>query len=435
MKVSKIHFIGIGGISMSGLALIAKSKGYDVSGSDIHENPVLAKLKEAGINVYIGHREENAYGADLVVYTGAISGDNPELNYARKNKIKTIKRSKFIQLIMRQYPHSVAVSGCHGKTTTTAMLKYALKNLNPSVHVGGICDGENTTAGGGDIFVCEACEFQRSFLDFHPEIAVVLNIALDHTDCYKNLADIQKAFYKFCRQSKVQLINGDDPNCLFLFYKYLNSISFGLNDYNYYQARNVKAGKNTLSFDFYKGGVFEKTVNLNIGLKHNVYNALAAVCVADLLGNLDFTYQLEAFSGVDRRNQFVAEINGATVFEDYAHHPKEIETVIKEHKEFCKGNLYVVFEPHTYSRTKSLETEFLTCFSGADEVALLPIYPAREKPISGVTSKALAEKLNALYFASYEEAKNYYLAHLKKNDVLLLLGAGDITNLAQMFKC
>ncbi len=420
---------------MSGLAIIAQSKGYVVTGSDINESAVTKRLESVGIKVYIGHREENVYGAEVVVYTGAIDKSNVELNYARKNKIKTLRRSKFIAQIMKEYAHSVAVSGCHGKTTTTAMIKYTLNNLSPTVHIGGMCDGENTTTGRGDVFVCEACEFQRSFLDFHPEIAVVLNIALDHTDCYKNLADIQKAFYKFCKNSRVQLINGDDPNCVFLFYKKLNCISFGLEDYNYYQARDVKAKAGTIKFKLYKGGVFEKNVKLSIGLNHNVYNALASVCVADLLGNLDYTHHLEEFKGVDRRNQFVAEINGAQVFEDYAHHPKEIETVIYEHKSFCKGRLLVIFEPHTYTRTKSLEEEFLKCFNKADEVAFLPIYPAREKPIKGVTAQRLAEKMNAIYFEDYTKAKEHYLKNLKENDVLLILGAGDITKLAQMFKC
>ncbi|MBQ8451992.1 MAG: UDP-N-acetylmuramate--L-alanine ligase [Clostridia bacterium] len=449
-KNKVVHFIGIGGISMSALAQILKKSGAIVQGSDASQNDEVKKLIKKKISVMIGHKKENIFGADFVVYSSAIKEDNEELQYAISSKIKIIKRAELLGIVAKDFKNVIAISGSHGKTTATAMLIETMieAGLKPSYHVGGELCRTNSNFGIGrkEFFVTEACEYKDNFLYLTPTISVILNVDKDHLDYFGTIENIKKSFKKFAEQTKengIIISNADDKNFNENIYPNLATFSIeGKADLVAKKIREYKPG--LYSFDVYFCRCKLGNIKLNILGKHNVYNALVVVLISIILG-IDFEtvkFSLEHFLGTKRRCEFITENNGVLIYHDYAHHPKQIEKMIEVGKSLATkrdGKLFIVFEPHTYSRTKFLLNEFEKCFNGADGVIFLPAYSARENKNDGVEADDLCKQTSKCvsvckFVTDYDDAKNEIEKLTKKNDVVLILGAGTIENLAHMLK-
>lgn len=450
LKDKKVHFIGVGGISMSSLALMLKANRVYVQGSDEVENAEVKRLKSRGVKVFIGHKKSNLDGADVVVYSSAITDDNEELLEAKNRKLLIVKRAELLGMIASFYKTVVSVAGSHGKTTATAMISEILINagLKPTLHIGGVVNSikSNHKIGNKKIFVTESCEYKDNFLFINPDISVVLNVDADHLDYFGSLDGVKKSFGKFLKNTKkggVNIICKDDEN-LKDFLTNDNVVTFGFDKTADIHAVNVKEYKPCYySFDVvffkYKLG----NVKLNIIGKHNVLNALASILVGLTLAVdfCDIKKSIENFSGVERRCQKIAEINGATIYHDYAHHPVQIESMMRVAKELTKkngGKIIAVFEPHTYSRTKFLLEEFAKSFEPADYVIFAPVYSARELPIQGYDSLKLTDETrkynsNVECIETFSEIKKRVIELADKNDVVLILGAGTIEKLAKMF--
>ncbi len=436
-NISKIHFIGIGGISMSSLAKYCKRLGLLVSGSDRVESEVLEALKSLGITAYAGHSEVNLKGIspDIVVYTSAISEDNEELLYSKSKGIPLIKRSELLGEICKNFKTSIGVSGSHGKTTTTAMILHILKEsgLSPTGFIGGE-DSEfnNFLFGNSDYGVLECCEYKKNFLDIKPKISVVLNIDNDHLDTFSNIENECEAFSVFIKDS-VAVINADDFNSGFLSRK--SAVGFGIKNPAEYVAKNLREKDGKYSFTVYAYGKRLGRISLNVLGKHNVYNALSAVCVCDML-KIPFSVIKRAFSGflgVKRRQEFIGEFNGKKVYADYAHHPKEILETLT-----CFENALVVFQPHTYSRTKLLMQDFIKVLSKINNLIVYKTYPAREKEDVYGNAYTLFCNIKGegkFYADNKTELKNLLceLSKTAKTDKILFLGAGDIYDIAKGF--
>ncbi len=440
MKNNKhLHFLGIGGISQSALAIILKCKGYFITGSDRIDSAVVKKLQRSGIDVCVNSVSEYIKMADIIIVSAAISDDDKELVLAKKLGKKIITRSQALGLLAAQYKHVVSIAGCHGKTTTTAMIAkiFCDAGLNPTIHIGGEVDfiDGNVNVGGSDYFITEACEYMDSFLSLKSDVSVILNIQKDHLDYFKNLNNIKKSFSKFAQHTKkggIVVYCADDPN---VDNKYNGkSIGFSLSNNGVICAKNIKEYKlGKYSFNCYFLG--KKLCNIQLGVfgRHNIYNAVAAICVALNFGISDkiIKSSLLDFCGVKRRFQEYPSINEARIFHDYAHHPAEIISAIKIAQSIAKGNIYVVFQPHTFSRTKLLLDEFTVCFNGVKEVFVYKTYPARERPKDGIDQDGLVKSLSeagqkAKSYIEYSALKKDILSKLKEGDILLILGAGDI---------
>ncbi len=429
-----IHFIGIGGVSMSGLAKFCLMNGFFVSGSDKAVNEETKKLSALGATVFKGHSARNAYKSELIVYSSAVSDDNPELKYALKNNIPVLKRSELLGEILSLHKKTVAISGSHGKTTTTAMLAAAFikAGLNPTVFLGGTSkDFGNFRSGGKDFAVAEACEYKRNFLDITPDYAVILNIDDDHVDTYKNKEDAADAFSRFTAKS-VSFINADDPYARKIFNS--STVTFGIKNLASYTAKYTDK-KECRSFTAYAYGKRLGRVKLKIAGEHNVYNALAVIAVSNEL-KLPFSAvksAIEKFDGVKRRNEYLGDISGTPCFADYAHHPTEIRAALKSKT----GKVLAVFQPHTYSRTQALMRDFVAALNLADGVIIYKTYPAREKFSAEGDGKNLYSKLCVNYqgFTAYAGGYGSLIRELKSRageyDVILFLGAGDIYDAAK----
>ncbi|MGN1095901.1 MAG: UDP-N-acetylmuramate--L-alanine ligase [Eubacteriales bacterium] len=445
-SAKKLFFIGIGGISMSSLAFVFSSKGYIVSGSDRAESDMTRKLSSSGIDVFYGHDAKNVEGADAVIYTGAIPSDNPELSFAREKGIPLIYRADALCYLMRRYKTRIGIAGSHGKSTCTAMISHILitAGKDPSV----MCGAETTEMGGayrageGEDFVFEACEYKDSFLSFVPSIAVILNIDLDHTDYFTDGIDqIKASFRKYAgipfEVSDMPLVisNADDDNTVSALAG-IKTTTFGIKNKNAdFCARNIVISNGAARFDIIKKGEYFAHIALSVPGEHNIYNALASAAACDFAraSAKDIETALSGFSGLHRRFEYMGSANGARVYIDYAHHPKEIISSVKAAKNICAGNIYCIFEPHTYSRTAALFDEFVSSFDGAEKVIYTDIYAAREINTFGVSSKALAEATeNGEYAFSYEEAARRVLLSAGKNDVILILGAGTVNKIADI---
>ncbi|HEY8419137.1 MAG TPA: UDP-N-acetylmuramate--L-alanine ligase [Clostridia bacterium] len=437
-----IYFLGIGGISMSALATICRDRGHKVSGSDIHLSETVQKLIDLGIPVNIGHTKKDFSDIELVVFNSAISPDNPELAAARSQNVPCVKRAQLLGSIMAEYPFGIAVSGMHGKTTTTAMIAQILYKYDPTVHLGGEFKliGGNFRIGKSVYFVTEACEYKRNFLYLKPYISVILNIDEDHMDYFKDIEDIQDAFSEFAANTKrngVVIVNGEDSRAVasaaLTMRRY---VTYGIGEGFDYSAHNLKADEaGNYSFDFYKYNRKLCRISLKVPGKYNVYNALAAAASANIF-NISvkrISTALSEFKGVDRRYQYLGEYNGARIIADYAHHPKELDAAIGAAKA-QSGNVITVFQPHTYSRTKSLRNEFKKSLKKSDSLILLPIYAAREPLDPEISSLSLSQELTkegkeTLYFENFEACADYLKQILKPGDLLLIAGAGDIIEL------
>ena len=436
-NIVKIHFVGIGGISMSALAMYYIKNGFLISGSDLVENNQIKILRQNGAKIAIGHAKKNVpIDTNLCVYTSAVSPFNSEVVFCKSKGIKTINRADLLGEVFNGYKYNIAVSGSHGKTTTTALIYETLRHsgLSPTLFLGGEYRNDgNLHIGDGDFCVAEACEYKKSFLSFYPYISVLLNAELDHTDCYKTSEDIFNAFSLFAqntRQEGVAVINEKLTDKL-NFKK--NTVTFGFDESNTYYAKNLSSKNGVYSFDVFSSNINLGTIKLNIAGKHNILNALAAYAVAK---QFDLPHQtiaegINCFKGVNRRFQ-AFECNFTNVIADYAHHPTEITATISAAHELGYQNIYVLFQPHTYTRTLSLMADFACCFNGVKEVAVLPVYAAREKPIKGADHKSLAKRINentsCIALNSFGQASSYFKKRLNKNDLLLVLGAGDIIN-------
>lgn len=400
---------------MRTLRTITARLGHETSGSDLTTG---------------GHDPNNVKGANLVVFTGAISADNPELSAARESGVPTIERSEYLAAIAASFGRVIAIAGSHGKTTATALTAAATACLNPTVHIG----GEYSGGDGNEYFITEACEFRRSFLMLAPDVGVILNADLDHTDCYKTEAEAVEAFLAFGRRCRKLCVNGDDPR---LGIDHPDKITFGLGENCDVRAVGLCAdGENRYSFSLFCLGVNMGRIELSLVGRHNVYNALAAASVAlgEGVSMSEIARAFVGFKGVARRMETLGYVRGARVIADYAHHPTEIRALIASLRP--RARLIVVFEPHTYSRTRDLFDKFATCFRCADEVVFLPVFAAREKT-GEVTSvdlyNAVSKIMPARYFGSYAEAENYLFGEVGEGDIVVFAGAGTIYSAAVDF--
>lgn len=451
IKGKTFHFIGIGGISMSGLAEMLLKNGAIIQGSDLSKNIEIERLEKKGAKIFNKHLAENVVGADYVVYTSAIHEDNPEIVYANKHSIPLIKRAELLGLIASGYKTVIAVSGSHGKTTTTAMLSeiFLQAGLKPTLHVGGPLKkiDSNYLIGNKKFFITEACEYKDNFLYIKPDIAVVLNIDADHLDYFGTTDGVKKSFKKFAcgvRDGGIIVVSGEDKNSKEIS-RMENASTFGETKKSDIYAKNVKEYKTGyFSFDTYICGYKLGRIELNLMGRHNIGLALAAILVSVLCGVdfCDIKFALENFTGTERRCEEVGSINGARVFHDYAHHPAQVSKMIEMARLLSVksgGRVITVFEPHTYSRTKFLLEDFAKAFSGADHAIFVPVYSARENPEDGVDSEVLTNETkkhleSAEYIKTFDETISRLKKITKEEDIVLILGAGTIEKLAHMIK-
>ena len=446
----KIHFIGIGGISMSGLAEILIKNGYTVSGSDMKSSHITNKLKEEGAEIYIGHDGDNIKDVDLVVYTAAISFENPEYIKSKELNIPLMDRAEFLGQIMKDHKYNVAVAGTHGKTTTTSMLAHIVlkEDVDPTILIGGELDaiGGNVLAGHSEYFITEACEYKASFLKFFPYIGTILNIDADHLDYYRDINHIKDTFKKFINiipKEGYLVANVEDENVKTILHEENYSctiLTYGIND-GMLRATNIIY--NTLgcaTFDVYKDDSLLFQINLNVPGEHNVLNALASIGTALILdfSKDSITSGLSSFGGTHRRFELKGVKNGVTVIDDYAHHPTEIKATLSAAKNYPHKKIYCVFQPHTYSRTLSLFDDFSNSFYDMDNLILADIYAAREKDTGVISSDMLGDKIrehhvNCINIHNFDEIVDYLNLNLKEGDILLTMGAGDVVNVGEMF--
>ncbi len=449
IKNKKVHFIGIGGISMSALAEILLEKGSNVSGSDIKTSPATEKLKSKGAKIYIGQVSENIKpDIDLVIYTAAIQKNNEEFLKAKALNIPLMSRAELLGHIMKGHKYNVAIAGTHGKTTTTSMLScITLKaDLDPTILVGGNLDNinGNVRIGNSPYFITEACEYKGSFLKFFPSIGVILNIDADHLDYYKDIDDIQNAFIKFAKlipEEGYLVCCADDArmknvisnvNC--------NILTYGINAGDI-TAKNICLDeKSCASFEIYKNDVKISSLHLSVPGKHNILNALASTAVSLILNISPYNIKmgLENFKGTHRRFELKGKKEGITVIDDYAHHPTEIKATLNAAINYPHKRIICVFQPHTFSRTISLFKEFTEAFDNVDELILANIYPAREKDTGKVSSAMLAKEIakrgiNCTNITDFKSIVDYLKTDLKDGDLLLTVGAGDVFKVGEMY--
>ena len=447
-----VFFSGIGGISMSGLARILQSRGFKVSGSDRESSAITRGLTENGIPVMIGQKKENiTKDIDLVVFTAAIHPDNPEYIAVRELGIPHMNRSVLLGQIMRCYKDPVAVSGTHGKTTTTSMVSEILMEAgtDPTLSIGGILDsiGGNVRIGGSSYFAAEACEYTNSFLDMFPGIGIILDIDADHLDFFKDIHDIRRSFRKFAQLIPADgalIINTQIPDygeisgglgCDVILYGPDASADYWPEDISYDEFAHPTY---TLCSRGSDGSVTRQTITLSVSGEHNVYNSMAAVAAADRLGidRKSTAAALFKYGGTERRFERLGTRNGFTVIDDYAHHPTEIEATLRTAANYPHREIFCVFQSHTYTRTKSLMKEFAKALTLADHIILAKIYPARETDDLGISSHTLAAEIEALghpcvCLDTFDEIEKYLLKNCQKGDLVITMGAGNINEVGR----
>jgi UDP-N-acetylmuramate--alanine ligase len=443
-KLKHIHFVGIGGSGMSGIAMILKNMGYDVSGSDVNKTALTENLSSKGINIYYNHDAKNCLGASVVVYSSAIDKNNPEIKYAQENKVPVIPRAEMLAELMRM-KFSIAISGTHGKTTVTSLIGTILEQaeLNPTVIIGGRVIGTDTGAklGQSEYLVTEADESDRSFLLLYPTIAVVTNIEREHLDFYKNISDIKRSFVQFVNKIPFfgTIILGIDCDVVRKIIPMTKReiITFGIRKDAQVRAENIKLSDfhstfrlryNEQSYDF----------KINLAGRHNIKNALAAICVALKLEIPlpDIALALENFSGVHRRLEKKGEKREITVYDDYGHHPTEIKATLSALRHaYPKRRIITVFQPHRYTRTKFLTQHFGRAFNSSDFVIITKIYSASEPPIPGVTAQLIVDAIKksnktqsceVFYKENFKDITEFLQNNIKPNDIIITLGAGNI---------
>lgn len=437
-----IHFIGIGGSGMFPIVQILHSEGFYITGSDNNETETVKIERAMGIPVFMGQREENIKGADLIVYTAAIMSDNPELIAAKASGVLCVERSIMLGEITRRYDRAICISGTHGKTTTSALLTQILVKAkkDPTAVIGGklpLINGSGI-AGKSDLMVCESCEFVDTFLKLSPNIAVILNIDEDHLDYFKTLDNIIKSFNKFAKMAdKCIIVNGDDENSLRAIKDISNVkiVKFGYREGNDFVIKNVSFDGYGYSYDLFFNSEYLMHVVLSVPGEHNILNSAAAVACAIEVGvsKDDIEKAIPTFSGAGRRFERLGVVNGFTVVDDYAHHPKEIEVTLKAAKKLHFNKIWAVFQPFTYSRTAMLLSDFATALSIADNVVLSEIMGSREKNTYNIYSKDLADKIDGcVWFNTFGEIADYVFKNAQENDLVITLGCGDVYKCAKM---
>ena len=448
-KYKNIHMIGIGGVSMSGIAEILLNFGFNVTGSDSSASEITEILNKKGIKVIIGHDLDSISKSDLVVYSAAIKQDDPEMLEAKRLGVPTIERADFLGELTRCFKDTIAISGTHGKTTTTSMISLcflqALKD--PSIQVGAILkqiDG-NYKVGNSEHFIIEACEYVESFLKFSPKAEVILNIDNDHLDYFKTFENIKNAFIKYVKllpDDGLLVINGDDANCLDLpQYTKAKVLTYGITNKNtdFFAVNIVFDNDGFPEFDVYNKDGFYDRIKLNVPGTHNVLNCLACIALCNEYGikKEDIKSALLAFTGAHRRFEFKGKVNGASIYDDYGHHPTEIVATAKSLMNKKYNESWVIFQPHTYSRTKNLLDDFAKALLNFDNIIILDIYAAREKNTYNISSKDLVDKIislgkDAKYIPDFYECVSYIKENVKENDIIMTLGAGTVTQIGPM---
>lgn len=444
-----IHLIGIGGISMSAIAEVLLNHGYRVSGSDMNDSKILNKLRKHGAEIFIGHDKDNIQKPDLIVYTAAVKENNPERIKAKELDIPQIDRAEMLGHIMKNYDKAIAVAGSHGKTTTTSLISLILEysNLDPTILVGGELDeiGGNIKIGGSQHFITEACEYVESFLKFFPFVGIILNIDEDHLDYFKDMDHIKEAFRKFSNlipKEGFLVANEDDENIKeILPHVECNVITYGINSDSNFVAKDIlftKEGYPIFKVEF--NGKDIGTFELSIPGKHNVYNALASIATASILGvdPSNIEAHIKKFKGIHRRFDILGEVKGCKIVDDYAHHPAEIRATLEAAKNYPHRKIWCVFQPHTFSRTKALLSDFACSFNDADHVIITDIYAAREIDTGEISSEVLVNMIkesnpngDIRYMKNFEEISKYIYKNIESDDLVLTMGAGDVYRIGE----
>lgn len=444
-----IYFVGIGGISMSGLAEILKDAGFHVSGSDWQHSITTDMLEQRGIIVHYGHQRAENITDDIecVVFTSAVHADNPEYIATMEKGIPHLTRAQLLGQLMKNYKTSIAISGTHGKTTTTSMVSEILlhADTDPTLSIGGILNtiDSNIRVGSHDYFVTEACEYTNSFLDFLPNIGIILNIEEDHMDFFHDIDDIRNSFRKFAQllpADGILIINGDIPEC--------NSITRDLacKVIRYGSKKTFDYSPSSISFDemgnatymLSCGHLADETIQLVVPGEHNVYNSIAAIALSDSLGISRQVARdaLLSYRGTQRRFEYKGKIGGVTIIDDYAHHPTEITATLSSAKNYPHNRIWCVFQPHTYTRTKAFLGDFAKALCLADKIVLADIYAARETDRLGISSKTLQAEIEkqgheCSYFSTFDEIENFLLENCINGDLLITMGAGDVFKIGE----
>ena len=447
-KPIHVYFVGIGGISMSGLAEVLLSEGFQISGSDMKKSPLTDKLSSMGASIYYGQTVSHIDASiDLVVFTAAIHEDNPEYIAMKEQGIPSLTRAELLGQLMRNYKIPIAVSGTHGKTTTTSMVAEVLlaSDTDPTLSIGGILKSieGNIRVGKSPYFVTEACEYTNSFLNFFPKVGIILNVEEDHMDFFKDIHEIVDSFHKFAAllpKDGTLIINDEiehiesimkDLDCGILRYGFSPDCDYYATDISYDELGHgvytlVRKGKPSCK------------VALGVPGLHNISNSLATFALSDLLQlpEENTIKALKAFTGTDRRFEYKGQIGGITIIDDYAHHPTEITATLTAAKNFPHKTLWCIFQPHTYTRTKAFLKEFALSLSAADKIILAPIYAARETDTLGISSLTLKEEIEklgkeCLHFDTFDEIENYLLQNSINGDLLITMGAGDIVKVGE----
>jgi len=447
----KWHFIGIGGISMSGLAQILLNQGCEVSGSDSCCSDTTRKLLRLGIKIYNGHAANNIQSPDYVAYTAAVKSDNPELLYARQQAIPCIERSELLGLLMEHYQYKIAVAGTHGKTSTTSMISSVIleDDKEPTIHVGGYLksiDG-GVRIGSTDFFITEACEYVDSFLKLHPTIAVILNLEYDHPDYFKDFQQMKESYSKFMQNISKEgyiVANIDDANVREVLNPQLGVseiVTYALNNKAEWTAENIQLDEHGCA----KYQLCHKSnsiceVTLNVPGLHNISNSVAAASTCYILGCKveSIVKGLKKFTGTSRRLELKADIKEVKLIDDYAHHPTEVSASLQALKASTKGKLWCVFQPHTYTRTKQLLPQFKNAFDIADRIIITDIYAAREKKRYDIHAEDLAKVVktagkDVIYMANFEDIAKHLASNVSAQDVIVTMGAGDVYKVGEVF--
>ena len=443
-RVKDVHFVGIGGVGMSGIAEILLALGFRVSGSDLRSSATTDRLRDLGGRIWIGHHRDHLGKAYVVVFSSAVSEDNPELRAALDRRIPVIPRAEMLAELMRMQT-SIAVAGMHGKTTTTSMIASILSaaGLDPTVVIGGKLDtlGGGARLGQGDLLVAEADESDRSFLKLYPTIALITNMDLEHLDCYSSMEEIRSAFLEFINRIPFYgyaVVCLDDPQVQMIIPQIKKRfITYGLSSQAMIRGHKAHFDGDVSIFTVYRENDLLGEVRLPMPGMHNVVDALAAVAVADVFDvPFDSTREaLNSFPGVQRRFTLRGKAAGVTVIDDYGHHPAEIRAVLQAARQIATRRVAILFQPHRYTRTKALFESFLTCFHDADLLYIMDIYPASEPPIEGISGRALSDGIRSRghktvrFLADREAIPREIAGDLEPGDMLITLGAGDVTRM------
>ena len=441
-KVKSIHFVGIGGIGMSGIAELLNNLGFKITGSDIKASDNVKRLKLLGIEIAIGHSPDNLKSADVVVYSSAVPLDNPEILKAINRSLPVIRRAEMLGELINLKRTSIAVGGTHGKTTTSSMIGMILEKsgYDPTLVVGGLVSNLNTNVklGSGELIVVEADEFDRSFLALNPTIAIVTNLEMEHTDCYKDLNDIEEAFLQFCKSVPFYgtvILCADSDSLMRIMPKIKKPITtYGISDKSDYRAKNIEFSENKSKYNLFHKNINLGEININVPGKHNVLNSLASIALGmELDVPIDQLKKgINSYAGVRRRFEIKMNKTDILVVDDYAHHPTEVKATINAAKNGWNKRIICVFQPHLFSRTRDFFKEFAKSLFESDIIIISEIYPAREKPINGISSRLILDELDHLghnnthLLESFNDLNNILEEIVQPRDIVITMGAGDI---------